>query len=175
MSKPLDEQYLVWLYSQVGSVYNRNPSKSYWRLLKLLYNKEFLWIIPNDDNRAEDGRDLRVEFIEQRNIQHVDRDWMRLGCSMLELLIGLSRRLAFEAEGEPRGWFWKLMENIGLAEYNDHALFSDDQVNKVLDDVILRTYKRNGAGGLFPLKKTVEDQREVELWYQMNAYVVEKY
>lgn len=87
-SPPLDELYFTWLYSQVGSVKDRNPSRSYWKILRKLFTKEFVWIVPNDDNRAEDGRDLRLEFLEEHDIQDVDPNWMRLGCSMLELLIG---------------------------------------------------------------------------------------
>jgi hypothetical protein len=170
---PLDELYLQWLYSQVGSVKNRNPSRSYWKILRKLFTKEFVWIVPNDDNRAEDGRDLRLEFLEEYDVRDADATWMRLGCSMLELLIGLSRRLSFEAEGEPSSWFWKLMENLDLERYNDNTPFSDAAIDELLDRVIWRTYRRNGAGGLFPLKRTREDQRQVEIWYQLCAYLLE--
>jgi hypothetical protein len=173
MKKPLDELYLMWLYSQVGSVATRNPSRSYWNLLRQLYTKEFVWIIPNDDNRAEDGRELRHEFIANQGLTDVDPNWMRLGCSMLELLIGLSRRLSFEDDGEPRAWFWRLLENIDLERYNDHTEIPEEEVDEVLNRVIWRTYKRNGHGGLFPLQRATEDQREVELWYQLCAYLIE--
>jgi len=49
VSQPLDELYFTWLYSQVGSVRTRNPARTYWSLLRYLYTKEFVWIIPNDD------------------------------------------------------------------------------------------------------------------------------
>ena len=42
-----------------------------------------------------------------------------------------------------------------------------------LDGFINRQYEANGEGGLFPLKGVCEDQREVEIWYQMNAYLYE--
>lgn len=174
MNKPLDELYFEWLYSQVSSVKEKNPSRTYWRLLKQLYTKEFLWIIPNDDNRAEDGRDLRHEFIDDRQIYPVDLSWISLGCSMLELLIGLSRRLSFEAEGESRGWFWKLIENLGLEKYNDNGPHPEKEVDEILNQVIFRTYRRNGSGGLFPLRRAAEDQRDVEIWYQLCAYILEK-
>ena len=60
MSHILDEDYLTWLYSQVGSVKLRNKAKSHWSLLRQMYTKEFIWLIPNDDNLLEDGRDLRL-------------------------------------------------------------------------------------------------------------------
>ena len=175
MSEPLDELYFVWLYRQVGDIRVTNPSHSYWRMLKLLYDKEFVWFIPNDDNRLEDGKDLRCEFVDQERLIDVDPSWMRLGCSMLELLIALSRRLAFEAEGEPRGWFWRLIRNLSLHNCNDANLnyMTADEIDEILDRVIWRTYQYNGHGGLFPLERPHEDQRHVELWYQLSAYVLE--
>jgi hypothetical protein len=179
ISPPLDELYFTWLYSQVDSVEISNPSRTYWRMLRQLYTKEFVWSIPNDDNRAEDGKDLRREFINEEGLDDIDQAWLDLGCSMLELLIGLSRRLSFQDDGEPRSWFWQLIENLGLERYNDNALIREEEIYEILDEilneVIRRTYKRNGSGGLFPLKRATEDQREVELWYQLSAYLLEKY
>jgi len=170
---PLDELYLEWLYSQVGSVRERNPSRTYWKILKILFTKEFVWIVPNDDNRAEDGRDLRQEFLEDHDIQSADPNWTRLGCSVLELMVGLSRRLSFEDDGEPDAWFWRLMENLGLERYNDHTLIPERAVDELLNGLIWRTYKHNGAGGFFPLKRTIKDQRGIEIWYQACAYLLE--
>jgi len=62
MNEPLDDLYLTWLYSQIGSIKLKQPSRTYWSLFRQLYTKEFVWIIPNDDNRIEDGRDLRFKF-----------------------------------------------------------------------------------------------------------------
>lgn len=171
---PLDELYFTWLYGQVGSITDRNPSRSYWKVLLQLHKKPFIWFIPNDDNRAEDGRSLRQEFLDYERISEVDRQWLKCSCSMLELLVSLSRRLSFEDDGEPRAWFWHLMENLGLDKYNDNTLVPEREIDKILDEVIWRTYRRNGNGGLFPLRRPYEDQREVEIWYQMNDYLLER-
>ena len=173
MSEPLDELYFKWLYSQVGDLDVVNPYATHWRLLKILYTREFIFIVPRDANRAHDGRDLRQEFIDKEGLYDVDEGWLRLPCSVLELLIGLSRHIAFEAEGKPRGWFWTLMENINLFQYNDRRRFSEGTIQDILDRVICRTYDYSGEGGLFPLKEAERDQRDVELWYQMAAYVLE--
>jgi hypothetical protein len=173
MSKPLDERYFVWLYSQVADAEERHPSKTYWGLLRKLYAKEFFWIVPNDDNRIEDGRYLRLEFLDREAIQNVDNDWLHMGCSMLELMIGLSRKLSFVAEGEPQIWFWTLVENLGLEEFNDNRRLPNMLIDNRLNEVIWRTYKRNGHGGFFPLNKTRHDQRDVEIWMQMNEYILE--
>ena len=61
---PLDEAYFTWLYSQVGSVKNRNRAKTYWKLLRILHGKEFTWTnIEKDANRAKDGMNLRRDFL----------------------------------------------------------------------------------------------------------------
>lgn len=178
MGEPLDEQYLQWLYGQVASVRLRNPSKTYWHLLRMLFTTEFVWLIPNDDNRMEDGRDLRREFTEDLGIRHPDPDWMILGCSLLEMLIALSRRLVFEADGKAgtSEWFWHLIGNLNLANFNDvhyQEAQHKEYVQHVINDVIWRTYRDDGQGGLFPLREPREDQRTVELWYQLANYLLE--
>lgn len=173
MRAPLDELYFVWLYGQVGKVEIDHPARSYWDLLKILYTKEFVWFVPNDDNRVEDGRDLRLEFAADEGIADVDQSWLQLGCSMLEMLVALSRRLSFLGEGEARTWFWLMLENIKLDGYVDASSLDVKQIDKILDKVIWRTYTARGVGGLFPLKRTTDDQRKVEIWYQLNAYLIE--
>lgn len=173
MSEPLDDSYFRWLYRQVASLTVKSAQKTYWRLLKQLFTKEFIWLVPNDDNRVEDGRDLRNHFLEEMGIEETDPNWMELGCSFLEMLIGLSRRLSFEAEGEPRDWFWILMRNLEMHELSDAVHIPINVIESKMDTVIWRTYEPNGVGGLFPLKYAIKDQREVELWYQLNGYLIE--
>lgn len=172
--QPLDETYFVWLYSQVADSEAKEPSLTYWKLLKQLFTTEFVWSIPKDENRSEDGKQLRLEFVQSQQLNDVDDDWVNFGCSMLELMVGLSRRLAFEAEGEPHYWFWKLAENIGVSQYSDDRRFPRKRVDDVLRRVINREYDRNGDGGFFPLRHAQKDQRKVELWYQLSAYVLEQ-
>jgi len=175
VNAPLDELYFQWLYGQVADPNVEDPSKTYWDILRRLFTKEFVWFVPYDGNRIEDGKDLRQEFIAECTLGHVELSWLRIGCSMLELMIGLSRRLSFVAEGEPLSWFWRLMENIDLLGYNDAHRIPKSQVDNILNRVIWRTYDYNGEGGLFPLAYSTEDQRKVELWKQLNAYVLERF
>lgn len=176
MSAPLDELYLTWLYEQVGSVKLKNKVRTYWSLLRRLYTTEFVWLIPNDDNRVEDGRDLRYDFLREHGIdvQDVDPLWLSEGCSMLELLIVLSRELSFQAEGEPRDWFWHLIDNLDI-HINDRSYNSarEQHIDDVLNRVVYRQYSPDGHGGLFPLRRPESDQRRVELWFQLCAYILE--
>ena len=63
-NEPIEELYFKWLYGQIGSVKIRNRSRTYWSLAKQLFETEFTWTISKDENRAEDGRALRYEFLD---------------------------------------------------------------------------------------------------------------
>lgn len=164
-----DDLYLEWLYNQVVV----EPQKlSYWRLMRHLYSTEFTWFVPNDDNRAADGRDLRVEWADGAHIDPPAR-WLQLGCSVLEMLIALARHMEFEAEETPEYWFWHLMENLGFQGYHDKGGYSSHDVTRRLKILVDRLYDHTGRGGLFPLRSPSKDQRKVELWYQMSEYLLQ--
>ena len=170
----LDDLYLEWLYNKIAAVGNRNPERSYWSLARQLYSKPFRGSVHNDDNRAADGQELRLRFLGETGIE-MDIHWVNLECSMLEMLIALSERVAFQAEHEPIEWFWHFLANIEISRYNDYIyeISIQEEVEEAINRVIYRTYSDHGVGGLFPLRYTDHDQRKVELWYQMSAYLLE--
>lgn len=173
---PLDEAYFVWLYSQVGEVENKNRSRSYWKLMKFLYEKEFLWLkkIELDANRAQDGKDLRLSFMRETRTKVDEPGWLDMPCSMLEMLIALAWKLEFEGGRTQAFWFWDMIGNLGLLECTDALELDENIVDYILDKMISRQYAENGAGGLFPLKAPDNDQRDVQLWYQAQAYLLER-
>ena len=176
MSGPLDESYFRWLYGQVADVESGVKRRTYWGLFRILYSTEFeTFAVENDRNRADEARyELRHEFLRETGLR-ADRRWNELGCSILELMVDLSRLLAFEAGGRPPYWFWRLVENLGLLRYSDAVRrLPRNHIEQILDDVIMRRYNRNGLGGFFPLRRPPRDQRETELWYQLNYYVLEQ-
>jgi hypothetical protein len=168
----LDDQYLTWLYSEVLTVRTRKSSRTFWNLFRHLFSTEFVWFVPNDDNRAEDGRALRLEWATNTKTE-VNSNWLSLGCSFLELLIGLSRRLAFETDGNGPNWFWHLIDNLGLQGFNDRSNFKAEDIDEITSTVIWRTYDKSGNGGLFPMRHTSNDQRQVEIWYQLSEYLLQ--
>lgn len=178
MDEPLDELYLNWLFHEVVPRRMTPGRFKHWHLLRQMYKKEFVWLIPNDDNRVEDGRELRREFFKETGAQF-DDEWSDLGCSLLEMLIALSRRLAFEADGTPREWFWALLRNMRVDDfidpfYEDLPEKIENAVDTALDKLVWRQYEYDGTGGgLFPLVYPDRDQRDVEIWYQLNAYLLE--
>lgn len=176
MSEPLDELYFKWLYEQVA---DPGQDLTFWNVLRVLYTTPFVWVVPNDENRIGDGKELREFFIESQHIRlrREDRNWIQLGCSMLELMVGLANRMEFLADkGKAHYWFWVLMENIGLSHFDDSKWKrrTEDHVREVLEMVIQRYYEADGRGGFFPLERPEEDQRDVEIWDQLGEYVLER-
>lgn len=173
----LDERYLSWLYSQVASVKTRARSRTHWNLLRQMHHTIFVALVSHDENRIADARDLKYEFLAEAEDEQGDLNWMRSPCSMLELFIILSRQLAFEMDDDAKPWFWHLIETLELEQFNDREYdeHSQEVVAEALDRVIWRQYEPSGQGGLFPLRSPYGDQREVELWYQLNAYLLEQF
>lgn len=130
-------------------------------------------MVPNDDNRLEDARDMRKRFYKGRATKLMFRE----GISVLEVIVALSRRCAFNGGNEPEWWAQKLLENLGLLEMtNPLSRGQKERIDEILYALIWRQYEKNGSGGFFPLKEHVaEDQTEVEIWYQMSAYIRENH
>ena len=157
------------------SMINADREQDYEALLEELFMIIFYPLIPNDDNRAHDGKQLRNIYMNQAGQPALFFSLLDDECSVLEMLIGLSLRLEFETaqskwEKTSSEWFWILIDNLGLTALNS--------LTDIRDRVMVflkREYKSNGDGGLFPLKYPKNDQRTVEIWYQMSAYILENY
>lgn len=172
MDEPLDERYFVWLTDQVVLNRIKNSKRTYWTLLRHLFTREFTWHVPNDDNRVADGVELRREFLRETNSVG-DTAWLDMGCSCLEMLIALARRLEFQTDRPAKDWFWRLLDNLELGG-SDFDPMSHREVDHILSTMMDRTYSYNGKGGLFPLDEPARDQRKVEIWYQMSEYLFEE-
>lgn len=166
--------YIHWLENQLTSGGNR-PDRSYFELVHVMFNIEFTWTVAMDDNRVADGMEIRNEFAELHDIGR--REMLDLGPpSFIEVLLGLSRRLAFVAGGSADRWAWKLLVNLDLERMWDHlSRLKARRLEDICSVVINRGYLPNGVGGFFPLAWPQRDQREVELWYQLNAYAEEQH
>ena len=147
---------------------------SYKRLLERLHHIFFHWSIGLDENRVYDGLELRCDFFGC----DVGPD---KPCSVLEMLVAFAIRIDNEYVGDcgkeqPELIFWEMIKNLGLDRYHDHAIrYSDVEIDHIVSDWMDRRIDYNGRGGLFPLKHTNRDQRDLELWVQMQEYVNEKY
>lgn len=175
----LREDYLHWLEAQLTDEYSKS-TKSYWELVMLMFEKKFDWSMDMDNNRVQDGKDLRMEFARANggsNRQQLATADVLMGMapvSFLEVLIGLSRRMAFIAGGGAPGWAWQLLGNLELQRMSDPLSRGKyKRAEEIMNAVMLRTYLPDGTGGFFPLAWPDGDQTQIELWYQMNSYVEE--
>lgn len=174
------QDYFEWLCELV---HVDQENASWWILMKDLHHRTFYAIVPHDENRAGDGIDLREEYLRVMRYP----EYLEIGeeCSVLEMLIGLARRIDFELSDPYSNnttdntayWFWEMLDNLGLTIFDDASYVECGgvrHVDKIIDRFLRRSYRRNGEGGLFPLKNTRDDQRKTEIWYQMSAYLTER-
>lgn len=170
MDESLESLYFDWLYAKIHLT--DIPYNSYSSLLNQLNRTEFIWLLSGDDNRAEDGIDLRKEFIIESGLD-VDESWFDDGCSVLEMLVALSRHAAFETGESRNQWFWEFLTNLNLTQFHDDE-YDPEAIAAILYIFVWRTYEHDGSGGMFPLDETPDDQRTKELWYQFCEYLAEK-
>lgn len=172
MPEPLDNLYFNWLYNKVCDSSARTPQLKFTNLLKEIHSIEFTWLIVGDDNRAEDGCDLRMEFINESGLEP-SHMWLGENCSVLEMLIALARHAGFQTDSQPKEWFWIFLGNLGLSDFNNARRHNSTYIRDVVENFVWRTYDPNGQGGLFPLDNADRDQTEVELWYQLSTFLFE--
>ena len=166
MTKLTGDKYYHWLVEQISI---GKSNRTFDSLFQCMHHREFVWFIPNDDNRIGDALDLRREFWGE------GRFLPQNGVSILEVFVALSRRMAWVGGGEAPDWVWVLIKNLGLNRFPDPLTYRKEQrIEDILETFLWRNYQPNGEGGLFPLLKTKDDQTKVELWYQMHAYINEK-
>ena len=182
----IHDLYFLWLVelAQVPG------GRTYVELCAYLHNRwEFRWSVDYDENRQADGFDLRELYVHHhpRTRRNDIRLLMEEPVSMLEVLIGIAKRLDFQLydpEISSSGInyrFDELIINLELNDLDDSTDWSSGRPGRKVDDVMEvlldRTYDADGNGSLFPLSENSHkvDMREVEIWYQMMEYMAEKY
>ena len=171
-TEPLENLYFNWLCNAVNNVKVPTPSLTYYNLLRTLHKTEFIWLVAGDDNRAEDGVELRIQFLILGDIPD-DPEWRSIGCSLLEMLIAFSRRAEFMTDSSSYFWFWHFIRNLNLYDYNDSVDYDEYEVMDILNRFISREYEPEGYGSILPIPESSRDQANVELWYQFCQYISE--
>jgi len=173
----ITNEYFDWICRLVC---NTDYSKylSYTKLLSHLHSIKFTYSIRKDQNRAEDGRDLRWRFICGQDYPEYYNDYLTCldePCSVLEMLVALSVRCEELMDDPNLGnrtaqWFWGMIINLGIGSMTDvryDRLLVDAAISKFLK----REYEPNGKGGLFTIRNCDCDLRSVEIWLQMCWYL----
>ena len=172
LSPPHD--YYIWL----GEMIDLRAHSGYSKLVSFLFDTEYYWSVANDVNRAEDGRQLRFDYIFE-NCTDEDDSWADEPCSVLEMLIALASRVRVDImpdfDLETEDWFWQFVSNLGLDEFDDRH-FYEVEVSQKIDDFLDRT----GKNDLFSGQKISGHQQKkwseyTEIWYQMQFWLAENY
>lgn len=179
MISSLPRQYTHWLYDRVCIVRDYESSRSYILLCDEMQDMDFKVLVPRDDNRESDGLDLRDEFLDFIRDRTLDREEERQSrnVSLLEMFVGLAARGRLLTGMEEPEWFDVFLKNLDIDGCSDNRfdIMSRQRARRILRRFNDRKYRANGQGGLFPLSMPMRNQREVELWYQMGAYIREHY
>ncbi len=178
----LKDAYFKWLCNMVCDEDHAN----YICLLNRLFLIRFRCFLKNDQNRIGDGLYLHHIFAIEYGYTDKEVDDI-LGntfddCTVLEVIIGIAKRIGDilwdPEEGDRiKKWFWIMIYNLGLDDCRDED-FDEECVERIdhwIDNLMTRHYSADGFGGLFPLKNPKTDQRNVEIWYQMQAWCIENY
>ena len=178
MARDINSEYFDWLCSLIkDSVPNK---ASYHHLLRYLYETEFTFIHPMDENRCVDGINLRYRFGYENHIENpvIASCLDTFPCSILEMMTALAfyceeHIMVNPDKGLRSGrWFWMMIKNLGLSIMYD-SNFDPEYVNRVIWRFLNRSYDRDGKGGLIYIPGFRGDMRELEIWYQLMNYISE--
>ena len=173
----LNERYFQWLCKTVKSA----EYKNYSALLRFLFDKEFTYILPEDERRAIDGCRLRNHFLQSIGYSYAMPVELNGPCSVLEMMTSLALRCENDVTGisysekdnRPGQFFWFMITNLGLWIFTD-AHFKRQEVDSITNRFLNREYESDGTGGLFVIRNH-GDLRKVEIWYQAMWYLADKY
>lgn len=167
-------QYYRWLCEKIFSSKRRH----YKRLVKYLHGVPFTYTIRFDENRAEDGFDLRIRFAYEKDYdtKYVLDDMGDDPCSVLEMMVALAIRCEDQIMQDPDigdrtgKWFWVMVDSSGLNKLTD-ANFNSYEADTIINRILNRDYGPCGEGGLFYIPRCGRDLRQVEIWYQLYWYL----
>ena len=175
-SNKLMRDYFEWLCGLVCD--DRHPFELYSELLSYMFGTEFTYVIDMDGNRYEDGISLRYRFGNCFDLTDTIVNWFmsESPCSVLEMMIALCIRCEEHIMSDPdvgdrtSTWFWDMVDSLGLIGQTNSRI-RPERVQEVLADFLDRNYDPDGHGGLFTLRHSNVDLRDVEIWCQMMWYL----
>lgn len=176
----INNEYFEWLCKLIGE--DRHAEQiSFKKLLMSLHGTPFRYIITKDKNRAEDGLDLRWQFIQERySDSYYNQELLVTDingpCSVFEMMVALARRCENTIMDDPvygdrtGQWFWGMITTLGLGSMIDFN-FDRLKVETIIERFLNREYEPNGRGGLFLVRNCDRDVRELEIWHQLCWYL----
>lgn len=181
MTEPeIKERYFDWICLRIRTD-DRDP-EDYSEILRYLFDVSYLYSIPMDGNRYEDGIGLRYRFGEETGIDTAVIASMLdiFPCSMLEMMAAMAIRCEEDLMYNPKYgdrtgvWFWHMIDSLGFKDMTDGRVDCDKAAVIVLN-FLKHNYKPNGDGSLFRIEdgeNKETDMRRMELWYQMGDFLM---
>ena len=174
--------YIEWLVKDKLGLTDKEWKK-YNFLCNSLAKIEFIAVHPLDENRAEDGLELRSQFSDETGLYLDGSSGLTVRCSMLELIAGLAIKVEnrimrnISIGDRTSKWFFVMIDNMDFSKMtnNDWKYDYEDYIRKVCSSIINRDYGSNGVGGLFPLKNDSKNWTNEEIWVQCMAFLRENY
>lgn len=141
----LERHYISWLQDMV------DPSHSFGLLIDYLYSVAYEWNEKIDENLDWLGRDLREQFMKERDI--CDMSGMAIvlvhPCSIIEVLCAVAQDIEYSVLGYSDcghnialRWF-DIIEYLGLDLYFDEC-FEEEAVKKIVDEELCGNFFRIG-------------------------------
>ena len=88
---------------------------------------------------------------------------------MLEMLVALSERMSLTIDHTTPSCFWHMLDNLDISDPTD-----PEEVERAMEILRDREYNYDGSGGgLFPVDNPNSDFRDIEIYKQMNEYLIE--
>lgn len=165
-------RYFDWLVSKIGG---GHKSSADLRILKFLFDKEFVWFKELDSNRADDGRALRSRYFKERygDDELPDIDTLTASCTVLEALAAIALNIEEDVVGvpgdyHPDKWFWMMIDNLGLEGRQNPRAWS-----KRLRCWMDGAFSPSGKGSPFRTKSG-KDMASMDIWTQAMTWVSEE-
>lgn len=173
IEQQIKNDYFEWMYELMcegrfaGTI-------TYRKLFTFLHDTTFVYFVPYDENRAEDGVALRYRYCVYHDCEDLEY-YLDGPCSVLEMMVALAIRCEENIMNDPEKgdrtaqWFWSMISSLGLSGMTDYN-FDEYLVGDIIDCFMNRDYSPDGKGGLFTIKRWDRDARDVEIWHQLLAY-----
>lgn len=178
-------EYYDWLCDKIDFDPARYDMESVCAQLMI---SPFVANLKEDENLIESALYLRRTFIRGYDTDDKREFYKALGpCSVFEVINILLDQMSYSLLGNPLAssnqgaLFLELMDNLGLGWINDKAYSNaPEECTEYIEDVVSafvnRTYDVDGNNGsLFPLENPRSDMRDLPLYQQLDAYLIERY
>ena len=170
----LRKRYFHWLVDLIDN----GTATAYSELLRYLFDRPFMYTIPNDANREEDGIDLRYRFGRRNGIPDAEicSELDDRPCGYLEMMVALCLRVEEQIIGDPEiqngvsDFFWRMIDSLGLSGQSNYR-FDSMLTSRAIEHLENHEYASDGNGGLFYIPSCREDLRRTEIWTQMSLYL----